>query len=254
MLTLKLMGLAAVLVLAFFHTDSQAQTDRPAPAKPTSHTTRQLEGWTVHVDDRLLSDPNRELGDRAVRLLSNQLYYIALVVPADKVVRLRQVPIWLDLTHGSLRNPQYHPSRAWLKEHGFDAALAKCVHIPDAAYFCEARFQYEQPCAVLHELAHSYHDQVLGFEDPQILEAWHKFVESGKYKSVLSISGQMRRHYALTDQKEFFAEMTESFFGHNDFYPFNAVELRRDEPELFALLEKIWGGRPATKISHTPLQ
>jgi hypothetical protein len=250
MFTLKLLGLVAVFLFALFHSDSQAQTEQPAPAKPSSHTLRKIEGWTVHVDDRLLSEPNRELGDRATRLLSNQLYYIALVVPADKVERLRHVPIWLDLTHGSLRNPQYHPSAGWLKEHGFDPVLAKCVHIPDATYFCDARFQYEQPCAVLHELAHAYHDQVLDFEDAEILAAWHKFVDSGKYKSVLSIGGQMRRHYALTDQKEFFAEMTESFFGHNDFYPFNSAELRRDEPELFALLEKIWGGRPASRANH----
>jgi hypothetical protein len=38
--------------------------------------------------------------------------------------------------------------------------------------------------------------------------------------------------------------MTETFFGHNDFYPFNAAELRRDEPELFALLKRIWGASP----------
>jgi hypothetical protein len=34
--------------------------------------------------------------------------------------------------------------------------------------------------------------------------------------------------------------MTESFFGVNDFYPFNRAELKEAEPELFALLSQIW--------------
>jgi hypothetical protein len=246
MLAIKL--LTAVLILLLMQaTDiafGQEEPHHAPPAKPASHTTRKIEGWTVHLDDRLLANDHRALGERATRLLANQLYYIAMVVPADKVERLRKIPIWLDLTHGLLTRPQYHPSANWLKDNGFDPTLAKCVHIPDARYFAEARFQYEQPCAVLHELAHAYHDQVLGFDDPQIEAAWHRFVESGRYKSVLNISGKMEPHYALTDQKEFFAEMTETFFGHNDFYPFNAAELRRDEPELFALLKRIWGASP----------
>ncbi|MGO9112581.1 MAG: hypothetical protein ACLP9L_25400 [Thermoguttaceae bacterium] len=32
--------------------------------------------------------------------------------------------------------------------------------------------------------------------------------------------GQHVRHYALTDHKEFFAEMSEAYFGMNDFFPF----------------------------------
>src|ERR1051325_5780159 len=78
-------------------------------AKPTSHTKRDIEGWTVHIDDRLLSGADKELGDRALRILANRLYDIKMVVPADKVARLQKVPIWLDHTHGKLRPAQYHP-------------------------------------------------------------------------------------------------------------------------------------------------
>jgi hypothetical protein len=45
----------------------------------------------------------------------------------------------------------------------------------------------------------------------------------------------------LTNEKEFFAEMTEAYFGHNDFFPFNRAELKQEEPELYELLTKIWG-------------
>ncbi len=42
--------------------------------------------------------------------------------------------------------------------------------------------------------------------------------------------GPTREHYALTDEKEFFAEMTEAYFGANDFYPFVVGELKHAQP------------------------
>ncbi len=39
---------------------------------------------------------------------------------------------------------------------------------------------------------------------------------------------------------EHFAEASEAFFGTNDFYPFVRAELRRHDPGMYALLEKLW--------------
>jgi hypothetical protein len=215
------------------------------PAKPTAHAVQDLEGWIVHIDQRLLAGPDKELGEGAVRLLANRLSDIKLIVPADKVARLQRVPIWLDRSHGELTSAQYHPSAAWLEEHGYDSALARCVHIPDAAEYSSRRHQSIQPWSILHELAHAYHDQVLGFENAEIMAAWQKFNDSGKYKSVLYIEGNQRQHYGLTNAKEFFAEMTEAFFGTNDFFPFNRAELQHAEPEIYELLKKVWGRKPS---------
>ncbi len=200
-----------------------------------------LEGWTVRVDDRLLVAPNDELGRRALKLLEAKLTDITYVVAPDRLAKLRSVPIVLDLTHGRLRAMQYHPSANWLEEHGYSTNLARCVHICDAADFARARQVNEQPWVVLHELAHAYHDQVLGFDEPRIREAYEKFKQSGHGENVLLYDGTRTRHYALTDAKEFFAEFTESYFGLNDFYPFNRAELKTAERELYALLENIWG-------------
>ena len=167
-----------------------------------------------------------------------------MVVPEPSLTKLREMPIQIDLTHGKLRNMQYHPSRGWLKENGYDESLAKRVHIPDVNYFLSPFENHRQPWAVLHELAHAYHDQVLGFDEPRIREAWKKFRDGGKYKSVVTSPGGEREHYALTDAKEFFAEMTECYFGANDFYPFVAGELKQAEPEIFALMREIWGPLP----------
>jgi arylsulfatase len=211
---------------------------------PTAHETRELDGWTVRVDRRLLEAPKVELGQRAVKLLEARLVAIAAVVPAAPLAKLRQVPIQLDLTHGALRPMQYHPSAGWLRANGYSAALEKSVHIPEVQEFLSPFEAHRQPWAVLHELAHAYHDRVLGFDEPRLEAAWRKLKESGKYKSVVTSPGPLREHYALTDPREFFAEMTEAYFGANDFYPFVAGELQREEPELFALLREIWGPLP----------
>jgi hypothetical protein len=237
-------------LLAFCETQPAPPGDSisPQPAGaapiPTAHTTRPIEGWTVQVDDRLLSGPDAELGGRALRLLGDRLAEIKTVMAADRVERLQRVCIWMDLTHGSLTSMQYHPSAGWLHGHGFTTNLARCVHIPDAARFLDPHHRQQQPWAVLHELAHAYHDQVLGFENAEGKALWQKVSAGGAFDSVLHIDGRMQKHYALTDQKEFFAEMSEAYFGLNDFYPFHRAELRRDFPEIFAMLETIWGPLP----------
>jgi hypothetical protein len=203
-----------------------------------------LVGWTVRVDERLYAPANEALGQRAIHLLEARLTDIAAAVPNRRLADLREVPLVLDLTHGKLTSMQYHPSAGWLTENGYAADLAKCVHLPDAARFINSHHQFIQPWSVLHELAHAYHDRVLDFDEPQIRAVWEKYAVSGHGNSVLYVAGQRRRHYALTNHKEFFAEMTEAYFGANDFYPFNHAELKEAEPETFALLAEIWGPVP----------
>ena len=214
------------------------------PPKLTSHTIRKIEGWTVRVDDRLLRQPDDVLGARALRFLEGKLSDIKAVVPEDKLKKLQSVTIVLDLTHGKLGSMQYHPSAGWLKANGYSTDLAKCVHLPRAADLPTRRNINEQPWVILHELAHAYHDQVLGFDEPRIKAAYEKYKKSGRGDKTLRFDGRRVRHYALTDHKEFFAEMTEAYFGVNDFFPFNRAELKEAEPEIHALLQRIWESPP----------
>lgn len=209
--------------------------------KPTAHTVRELEGWRVRVDDRLLAGPDAALGKRAIDSLERRLADIRAVVPQPALGKLQGFGIVLDLGHGALNNLQYHPSAGWLTAHGYAADLARCVHIPVAAQLLEPRQINVQPWCVLHELAHAYHDQVLGFEEPRILAAYRAFKESARGDKALLITGERVRHYGLTDQKEFFAEMTEAYFGTNDFFPFNRGELMTAEPDVHRLIRESWG-------------
>lgn len=217
--------------------------DEPARL-PTAHQTKSLQGWTIRVDERLLSGEHEQLGVETLNLIDRRLADIVLVVPKDQVERLRKVVIQVDSSHGKLTSAQYHPSAGWLKRNGYSESLAKVVHIPVAREFISLGHQRIQPWSLLHELAHAYHDQVLDFENEEIKAAYARFKERGAYESVLHTAGKKQRHYGLTNEKEFFAELTETYFGMNDFYPFNRAELETVEPEIAALLKEIWEETP----------
>ncbi len=239
--------LAVLSIIAMVATTHGLLAGESAQPKPVSHTVRLLNGWTVRVDDRLLAAPDDEFGGRATRMLAARLADIAMVVSADRLAKLRSYTIVLDLTNGDLHSMQYHPSAGWLAAHGYSRDLAHCVHIPDAKRFVRSRQVNEQPWAVLHELAHAYHDQELGFNEPRITRAYQQFKKSGHGEAALLYNGKRVRHYALTNQKEFFAEMTEAYIGNNDFFPFNGAELLTAEPEVFRLMRDVWGPISRTK-------
>ena len=217
------------------------------PGVPTAFTTRTIEGWTVRIDDRLLKGSGVALGERALKLLTARLVAITIVVPEKALAGLRAANIEMDLDYPDLNVVQYHPDADWLKKEGYSEKLAKCVHIPNVEDFLSPFENQRMPWVMLHELAHGYHDQVLGFDELRIKTAWKKFRDSGKYNKVLTVRWGIHDNYAITNQMEFFAEMTETYFGSNDFYPFVAGELQQAEPEIFALMADIWGPLPQFK-------
>lgn len=235
---------AAILVLAALAAWPARGAD-PAPSPPDQPVGRSpidLEGFRILVDDALLPGGAAEaLGREALEFLRAKLVDIRIVMPPLKLTRLREVTIVVDQRCGGLGSMQYHPSADWLADHGYPRSLARCVHVPIAAQVATRRNVAEQPWVILHELAHAYHDQVLGFDEPRVLAAWEAFKAGGRGDAALLYDGSRVRHYGLTDQKEFFAEMTEAYFGTNDFAPFNRAELKTDFPDLHALLEEIWG-------------
>lgn len=52
-------------------------------SKPVAHTVREIEGWTIRIDDRLLAPPADALGERALRFLESKLSDIRAVEVVD---------------------------------------------------------------------------------------------------------------------------------------------------------------------------
>ncbi len=204
----------------------------------SQYRVRRIQGWTVRVDPALLAD-RQDLGKPALELLNARLLDIVRAAPPKALAELRKVPVWISVSDGHAPCAEYHPNRQWLVDNGYNPDKAKCVEIGGAANFLA--WSNDQPAMVLHELAHAYHDRVLGFENSEVQAAYEAALKSGQYASVLHIRGKMERAYALTDAHEFFAECSEALFGTNDFYPFVRAELQRYDPDTYALLKRLWG-------------
>ena len=215
--------------------------NEPAPAVRFDPVLRDLEGWKVHVDPALLDGPHRDEGAKALTMLANHLQRVKIVVSAAPLTNLQKVEIWIERDHPKLHGMQYHPSRYWLINNGHDPRLTRKVHISQARDLLSRGQMLKHPAVVLHELAHGYHDQVLGFEQSEILVAYQKAKESGSYTNVLLYTGQKVKHYGLTTHKEYFAESTEAYLYRNDFYPFVRAELKEHDPTMHEVLRKIWG-------------
>jgi hypothetical protein len=231
--------LAAWIVLLPHGLSASPGRDDPSPFVPTSeYVDREVEGWTVRVNRRLLDGEHAGLGREALRLLEVKLYDIRRVVPERACLDLQAVPIWLGLDDGHAPCAEYHPSRRWLAENGYNPDKAESVEIGNARRFLD--WSKDQPSMILHELAHAYHHRVLGHDHPGIRDAYLRAVASKSYDSVLRANGRRERAYALTDPQEFFAEATEARFGSNDFFPFVRAELEQHDPDLAVLLDEVW--------------
>ncbi|MCX6367897.1 MAG: hypothetical protein NTX57_14505 [Armatimonadetes bacterium] len=203
---------------------------------------RPIQGWTVKINTALRKQDAAAL-DWALVLLTSQLKTICRLVPLKPLSELKKITIWLSPEYPNTPpRAEYHPGADWLRSNGRNPEMVKGVEITDVKHFdAETR---RMPLFVLHELAHGYHDRVLGNDEPRLLAAYKNAKAGGKYDRVERQDSEGRkrldRAYALTNVQEYFAEGTEAFFGANDFYPFNAAQLKAHDPELFALLGKLW--------------
>ncbi|MFM9874117.1 MAG: hypothetical protein ACKVQS_11715 [Fimbriimonadaceae bacterium] len=201
-------------------------------------TTIHLEGWRLRVEESLAGDADWK---SAKSELTRQLQQINRVVGDEPLAKLKRVTIWVHRKSPETTCMAYHPGAVWLKDHNMNPDMAKGVEVGNVKNFVS--WTYEQPWMVMHELAHAYHDQFLsdGFENKVVKGAFASAMASKKYDKILHWNGSETKHYATSNQMEYFAETTESYFGTNDFYPFVRAELMSYDRASFSLMETVWG-------------
>lgn len=195
-----------------------------------------LLGFKVLVNSEIAEKPDTQA---ALNLLSNKLEEIARIVKPKQLNALKQVPIWVEYRRMSDGAVWYHRSKDWLVSQGYPAELAKSVEIKNINNFIDWQ-RSDQPLMVLHELAHSYQDLHLSAMQDKITAAYKSALASGKYESVPYIRGGKQRACAMNDDYEYFAELTEAYFGKNDYYPFNRQDLKEFDPSGYQIMQDAW--------------
>ncbi len=208
--------------------------------------TRDISGWAVHINKTLLSDETKAATEKALGMLKVQLDEIIKLVPAPAVAELQKVPLYFSPAYPKFgERAEFHPDADWLKDNGRDPVMGKGVEFTNVNTFEVDTLR--MPNFALHELAHAYHNRFLtkGFENPELVAAYRKAKASGTYDKVERVDSKgnkkMDKAYAMTDPMEYFAEATEAFFVRNDFYPYTRAELEKHDPEMAALVRKLWG-------------
>ncbi len=227
--------LLSILCLLFV-TVQEPRAPEAAPGAD-AYDVRAMRGWTVRVHPELAADGSN-LGAEVLDLLDARLLEVTRRIPAKALAELRKVELWMELDYEGVPGGVYHPSREWLIDNGHDPALARCVQFGNAKNFLA--WSFSQPSMVIHELAHAYHHQVLGYGEPTVRAAYERAKTSGDYDAVLRYGGAREKAYGMNNAKEYFAELSEAYFGANDFYPFVKPELREHDPQGFEAIESLW--------------
>ena len=209
----------------------------PGDYEPTS-TYQELtcNGFWILIQAKVFDHP--ALAAHGYQILCKKIFEAEKLFSKTQFSALHHVPFWVEwnvLWNGS----RYHPYIDWLNDNHVNPDKVFGVEITNFRNFLGA-VENQEPLLVMHEFAHAYHDQVLGNDFAPIYDSFAMAKSEGLYESVEVASGELDVGYAITDEQEYFAELTESYFGQSEFYPFTKDELKNYDPLGFAVVRKIW--------------
>ena len=209
-----------------------ARTGMPMAAKIAD-----IAGWTVTCQQRNSSTEEPAATAKALELLQEHAGgNRARRARKPRSAELQKVPLWISpgVSRHRRRAPSIIRMPDWLR-----AQRPRSRPWPEAWSSPTCRiFDAEMrrmPNFALHELAHAYHDRVLGFESTAVIASPttkpRPAANTTRWSAAMPRAKSPRdRAYAMTNHKEYFAESTEAFFGTNDFFPFTRDELRAARP------------------------
>ena len=211
-------------------------------AQIDGYESQNIQGFEVYVMLDALDNHPQETNE-AINLLTSKLIGIIEFELKEEIIEeLKLVKIFVDwnTTNGSA---VYHPNLQWLIDNGYIEEKWKSIEISNINNFIDWT-ELNQPFLMMHEFAHAYHDRVLDFSYAPIIQSYNNAMQNNLYDWVLYHAGNgvyyYQESYATTNYIEYFGELTESYLGENDFYPFNREELEMHDPIGYDLLFGIW--------------
>jgi hypothetical protein len=96
--------------------------------------------------------------------------------------------------------------------------------------------------ALFHEFAHAYQLEQWPEKQPDILRAWENARNKDLYRDVLDVEtkNRLERAYALTNQLEYFAELSCMYFVGCNYEPSGRNQLKDYDPVGYKMIRKMW--------------
>ena len=247
---LILICLSVMFCVADFSALSQSLVEFKDGDGSWSYEKAGVHGWTVYYAAEIAKDP--QLKSKVKVQLTTGIENFLDKIPKEASNFLREIPIWVSNEPGyPLRRNErgvipFHRSKSWLRKHGLNPHMAPGVHVinPQAVLF-EHKILEWGPMTLLHELAHAYHNVKLKVSNEVIRQAYAKAMARGLYLRVPDRKDKLNRvrAYAATNHEEYFAELTEAYFGKNDWFPHNREELKKYDPRGYSMIKELWDAR-----------
>lgn len=211
--------------------------------KPTT-----IDGHPVWISNEF-SDKNPRLLKRVLNTLEEDLLQLDRDMAAPAREAIRSTAIWLELETKpagmiSGKGAVYHPSKSWLIKHGKEPAMTNGIQICSAKNYLKWR-NGKVGMTVLHELAHAYY-HVIRRDRKQVKATYKLAKNSGVYNQVGYMNSEKKnscnlfKAYAMNNEHEYFAELSEAYFGCNDYFPYNRQQLKEHDPTGYQMIHELW--------------
>ncbi len=199
--------------------------------------------WSFEVEKQLL-DEAPAIANKALKRLQENLDEAFRTLPKSAQ------PILLELKWFVLYGPksrgggydnglEYCANNAPKYRDYLDERWSRCIVVHCAENYTEISNLWALK-SLLHELGHAHHKENWAEGQEDITTAWKNAIDKRLY--VKDDKGKViPKAYALTNQLEYFAELTAIYFGKCNYAPFNRADLKKYDPVGFAMIQKMWG-------------
>jgi hypothetical protein len=239
----------ALLALIVFALPAAAQPrKKDKDPVPAGYKKDDLRGFTLYISDEVFKqDRESTLERKPLEALEQELIVVESMLPADKLKKLKAVPIWVEWNvRVALNNGRaggavavfYGGHQAFLLDPDSPLKSNSVTILSLASLAREHQPKTDSGrCVTLHELAHAFHHLVVG-DNPLVKTTFVQAKERKLYDPEL---------YAATNEREYFAELTCAYFDRLDYVPRNRAELKTHDPKGYDLMLKLWGPVPERK-------
>jgi hypothetical protein len=231
---------------------------------PDGYQRRDIEGFTVYVNDQVFKHRADRFGRQPLTVLERELNDLRRILVPRIVSVLQEVPVWAEWDETSKLMPQalaiYYPrgTGSNLKKAGEDSRKAGCIEVMSLAKLGEQRQPGTalQQIIILHEMSHAVQDRLIGYDNPELAATFQQAVERKLYDEVNDRFGRRGKAYARTNAAEYFAEISCAYLDSCNYFPFNYSQLQGYDAAGFAFCERVWkhperfdtiAGKPASK-------
>jgi hypothetical protein len=212
---------------------------------PRQYTTTHVGKWTIMVEKQLEADAPA-ITRQALARLTKKLGETVKALPDPLGAKLQTLRIFLmygPKAKGGGRDNglEYVQKNAPECYKQLDPSWGDSVVIYSAENYVQIS-EFWALKALVHEFAHAHQLERWPEDQPDILRAWKNAVKHRLHHEVKDDQGKtLESSYAVTNQLEYFAELSCMYFVGCNYQPFNRKELKAYDPVGYAMIEKMWG-------------